>query len=644
MADSPLTPQEQAELNKGLTAANRLLKQRIDILKVISTFSKDSNAAMNNDIKLRKEVLKQFESQRKAIAELHAVNASEAQIERQRLKTLIDGTMHIEKQEALIKKVGAAWDIVSAKRANDVELLKKQGKIAQAAAQEIANSFKSQGPGAQNAAHAAASGAVKVHGAMDDPASMLEALGPWGILVKIIADVIDGARIMGAALHRAGAESGNFVKGYGTAAAEAMKITYQQTDLMWKYGMSTEEVSNLYQDLKNTGVGALGVVPKIGDALSETALNTMAFAKASGQTSAQVAGQMAMLTRLSKTSVVNLGTAYDKIFSMAERVAQAGVAGMSETIQATFSMAQQFSDIGMSISGISDVIDGVAGSIKRLGQGGGIENLTRISQGILGLSKAGEGWQSFMGQMSGLGGDFLTNLFRSQQRGPDMMNHASGAGSVDPIKNLEMFQRTMQQTAGKSVNPMQGQLIAEHMAAAMGIDRQTADIMLKMNPKEMRGAKGQEELKKIQQAAEDNNMSSKGMFDILRAILIGLIAKPLMWIWKHFASGDGDESQNQLSDSMDKLNAADKSAGGSGAMKGRNAGGYYSDAINADVKRSGAVRTRNADGTYNLETDTKGKDAKGHNVTNITIKVVDEHGKVLRIIKKQQAANTGASH
>ncbi len=588
MAGAPLTPQDVASVQSGLTAINKLLKDQLSVLKVISTFGKDNAARLGNDLKLKREILKEFKNEREAIAELHSVDRERAKTERQRLNLLVEGTKELYKQEAEIKKYSAAFDIVLTKRKQDVELLRTQGKLFQANAREIANSFKAQGPGWQNKANAGASAAVRASGAANDPASMLSALGPWGELVKIIVEVMDGIRKTTAEIQTASAESGNFANSLYTAKQDALNLAAGMTQLQsftTKYGMSLEDVTKLYTTLKSTGIASLGVIPKTAAALSDVALNVMSFAKNTNQSTEQVADQYAQMSRSFNISTDKLTDHYKKVFDVASSAAEMGIAKVSEMMQATFSLADSFKEVGINLDGVTKLVDGVAHAIKALGRPGGIDQIQKIASGILGITKASEGWQVFMAKMSGVGGGFAQTLFSAQQRKADFT--LPGANDFDPAKTIDMFKNTLSRTTGGIADPATRQFMVETMGKQVGMDTSTTQVFQKLMSGNLSKSQATSDLKKLHQAAIENNMSSKGMFDILRNILVGMIAKPIVYIWKLLAKTDADRKKaGAMASNLEKAEGNTRAAIGGDRDE---FGVLKKSAVGSDVTRSGMM-------------------------------------------------------
>ena len=636
-----LTPQQAQALLPMLQKINKLYVDSSKAAQLIFNATKGTVESSKGENAIRVEVLKNYQTEYATLKKMKDLGGDIYKQEKQRLQTLVDMDVKLDQYEATLSNINLINEKNMKTAEKEIDIMKKKGQMAKAYFAEVAmnarRSFQTESghTTGTSVAQGSANAVVGAHGVANDPASALTALGPWGAIIKIIADVIDGARMMGAALHTASAESGGFASSFGTAAKEAMNITEHQTELMARYGMTTEEVQKIYGELKSTGIAALGVVPQTGDAMSDLANDVMSFAKASNQATAQVAGQMAQLVRTNGIAKNKLTANYDKIFSAADRMAQKGQASMSEVVQATFSMNEQFSDMGMNISGISDVIEGVGDALKKLGRPEGIGNITKISEGILGLSKATEGWKVLMGQMGGIGGGFLNTLFKMQQRGTDLMNPK--ANSYNPMQDIQMFQATTSKLAA-SPDPRMRQLLTEKIGGQMGMDSSTVQVMQNLNSGKISQSKALVEMKKLHEAAKENNMSSKGMFDIIRNILVGMIAYPLMGIWKYFASGKEEKAQAA---SMQAAVGKASRQTGSTMESGRNEVGITGKSLYSDANRSGGIRVSSGGANIHIP--------QNQIVLNQTL-TVDKNGMVhiankeatkvsLRVNSKQNNAN-----
>lgn len=587
-----LTPQEASALAATLAKINKSYIDAGKSAQLLYNATKNTAAAAKGEAAIRVEVLKSYQTEYATLQKLAKINMDQYKTEKARLQILVDMDVRLEKQEAILENINKLNEKNKKVQEQEIDIMKKKGQMARAYFSEVAmnarRSFQTESghTNATSVVHGSANAAVAAHGVANDPGAALNNMGPYGMILKIIADVIDGARLMGAALHSASAEAGGFADSFGTAAREAINITSQQTNLMTEYGMTTEEVSNVYKELKGTGLAALGVIPQTGDAMSALALDTISFAKASNQATAQVSAQMAALVRTNGMAKEKLSGAYDKIFSAADRMAKKGLASMSEIVQATFSMNESFKEMGMNVGGISNIIEGVGDALKKLGRPGGIDMITKVADGILGLSKASEGWQVLMGKMSGMSGGFLQTLFTTQQRGANMMNPQ--ANEYDPMKNIAMFKSMISKTANRAPDPRMRQFLTEKMGGQMGMDTGTVQVMQQMMSGKMSQNKAVIEMKKLHEAAKENNMSSKGMFDILRNILIGMIAKPLMYIWKWTAKGS-DKAEAERMTNM--VNQAGKQSNEPLKKEGRNAAGIMGQSLESDVTRTAALRT-----------------------------------------------------
>jgi hypothetical protein len=354
------------------------------------------------------------------------------------------------------------------------------------------------------------------------------------------------------------------------------------------------------------------------------------FAKNTGQADDQVIAQFAEMTRLNGLSTTALRGNYMELMGDAKKVAGTMRATTTETMQAIFSLDAQFSDMGINIQSIGDVIGGVAQAFKELQMGGTIKDFQEVASQILGISKASEGALVMMGKMNGMTGSFAKILFEVQGRDPK-----TGAITQNSKSAFDNFSKMSTEM--------------DAITTRMGGDQQTKTMMRMKMMKDMfhfddKGASAAIKLwqdykasdgklskgnigasfDKMREAAQEEQMNSKGMFDIIRELLMGFIAKPIIAIWKLIAHWQNDSAgegrANEISSKLDKYDAA-------GTEKDR-AGVLHNAATQAGGARGGGVTS-------------VAKPRGSANSSHVTVTIQDPNGKQLAAVKAQQAANTG---
>lgn len=627
MATQDLTPSEVKALLPLLQKMNKLTADTAKSAQQIFMATKGTAFEAKGEKLIRTEIAKQYANEYATLANIAKISTDLYKKEKDRLKNLIDLDTTLEKQETILHNINKENEKSLKIQNQEIDIMRKKGSMLRAHMAEIAlnarRNFQTESghTTASSIAQGSANAAVGAHGAANDPASVLSSLGPWGVLAKIILDVIDGARILGATLQKSAAASGHFVDSVESSRKESQNLFSQQTALMTNYGVTVEEVSQIYQDLRSTGIAALGVIPETGDAMTQLAQDTMAFAKASNQSTAQVAGQFAALMRTNRQAKSQLEASYRAIYSAAERMARDGAATIEESIQSIFSLNEQFKSMGLNVQSISSVVEGVSKALKDLKQGGGIDAINKISSGIINLSNASEGWKVLMGKFSGMGGDFLDTLYRVQQRGEDMMNPK--ADTYNAQKDIAMFNQMAGKIAGRTPDKRMGQFLTEKMGEGMGLDRQTVQVMQKMRSGAISQDQGLADMKAIRDATKEQNMSSKSMFDILRQILLGMIAKPIIGIWKLVAGWRGDQASAAMAASAEgAVNQAIDKSSSSESLKGRDAAGF----LGGTTARSGAIRNAGAGGPG----------SPGSSQSDVKVTIVYDKDGVARLMTEQQ--------
>jgi len=585
---------------------------------------------------MEKDAKKQLQTEYAALNVLKQrgiLDAAQLVIAKNKVKFMLEETTALRNQKAIINDISKMNELNITKARQAVELAKEEGKNLKASALAFKERFKNEKTGKVDTGHA-------IKGAADiaeDPKEAIKSLGVWGMIATMIADVYDGVTLLAADLQKASAESGNFATSVASSRRESMALYDSQISLMTKYGMTVKETAQIYGELKNTGIAALGVIPQTGTAMSDMALDVMSFAKATNQSTSEISEQYADMMRKFGKNEGDLSKVYGQIYATARNAAAEGIAKVSEMMKATFSLADAFSSVGMSIEGVNKVTNNVVKAMAALGRPGGVENVQRIAQGILGITKASEGWQVFMGKMNGAQGGYAKTLFSQQQRGADFK--LPGKGGFDPMKTIQSFQSMIGKTTGGIGDANTRQLFTEKMGAQVGMDTETTQVMQKIQSGAMTQKAGAVELKKLHEAAVKNNMSSKGMFDILREILMGMIAKPILAIWKLLAKfplmgGASDEDREHMDKMSEKIDTPPASAIGSDVTKSGLMMVHAGNKVSPAAKRtaySGGGGGGGVNLSFNISIDEK----------SLHKKFMEMEKNTLEVIQKQQSANFG---
>jgi hypothetical protein len=587
MAD--LTPAQAKEL---ADAYQKALKISVDLSKkaqLVYLATKNTKSEANAVLGLRQQVMKTYATEYAALKKIAETNKALASIEAQRLKTLVNMDVELEKQESILNNINLQNEKARKIQDQELDIMRKKGQMLRAYLSDLKLSAKRafQTESGHTTATSVAQGTAKTGaggiGIAQDPKQMLQALGPWGIIIGFIADIIDGVRMMGGELHKASAESGKFADSFENTRKESQNLFSNQIELMTRYGLTVKEAGQIYGELKSTGLEALGVIPQTGDALNNLALDVMSFAKATNQSTAQVAEQYAQIVRTfgkDSRNAKQLTDTYNKIFTVASKAADAGFGKMSELVSTVFSLGEAFKDVGMSADSVVRVVNGMTGALKSLKFAANAADINRIASGILGITKASEGWQVFMGKLSGMSGGYAQTLFQMQQRGSDFA--LPGAGKFDAGKTIQSFRGMLNATTGGISDPMTKQLMIEKMGQQVGMDTQTTQVFQRLMSGGMDEGAAKSDLEKIHKAAIDNNMSTKGMFDMLKEILVGMIAKPILFIWKLLARWKGTDKEKEaakkMGDAFDKVDQPQEKTSG-----------IRHSAIGSDVTRSGLM-------------------------------------------------------
>lgn len=581
--------QDDARIAQEYAATiDKIKKATVDLAtktKMVYAALKQNGAAAKNSLDINKQIASMYRAEIESLRKIKDLDETVWKIERERVKQLMKQSTEIFKQEAILEDIAKVNDLITSKLNNQIKIYQQQGRIIKANMLEFTKQFRDPNTGKVSTAHA---GAATTEIAQD-PKKMLQSLGPWGLIIGFIADIIDGVRMMGGELHKASAESGKFADSFDSTRKESQALFDSQISLMAKYGLTVKEAGQIFGELKSTGLAALGVIPETGTALSNLALDVMSFAKATSQSTGQVAEQYAQIVRTfgkDSRNARQLTDTYNKIFTVASKAAQAGFGKMSELVQTVFTLGEAFKDVGMSADSVVRVVNGMAGALKSLKFAANASDINRIASGILGITKASEGWQVFMGKLSGMSGGYAQTLFTMQQRGAD--SALPGAGKFDAGKTIQSFRSMLNATTGGISDPMTKQLMIEKMGQQVGMDTQTTQVFQRLMSGGMDEGAAKSDLEKIHKAAVDNNLTTKGMFDILREILVGMIAKPIIGIWRFLSRFSSSQATPEEKARMEKLGKTVEQAGGA-TEKSEESSGLRHSAIGSDVTRSGMM-------------------------------------------------------
>jgi hypothetical protein len=574
MADSPITDLEVLKrvkesykaINDEISKASKLTAMDFSLLQKLNKQASVLGAFEKELVANKK---KSFEYEYKTLEAAKKIGAITEKIydkEKSKLDVLV-------KQRVETDKIKSGWEIFD----RTTSALKEQGKawnyIAANVREAYKNAFFDQKSGKMSVGQ---SGASAVNAA-NDPSAILNLLGPWGIILKQIIEIIDGVRVMTGELHKAAAASGSFATGFGKARGEAMALTDAQARLTASYGMTADEVSKIYQTMKATGIEALGAVRGFNTEMGDFAESAWMYAKATGEEISAVAERYADLIRNFGVPQKEVIGTYGSILESANKVAQLGITTTTKYMQAVFSLADSFADVGVNIQGVNKILYSTAGALKNLNFPAAM--LEKVAQGLMGVTRASEGWQVFMAKMAGVQGGYTSALFSAQQRGAGGM--MPGGGEFDITKTFEMMKSALfKPTSGLSGDVKQ--LMIERMGSQYGMDPRTTQVFQKLATGGLSEGGAFKQFKDLQKAAKEQQMSTKGMFDIIKNILVGIIGKAVVAIWQLLAKspfmggGVKGPSSKQLA-MMNKLSGKEEPTN----MK--------EGAIGATIKRSGLM-------------------------------------------------------
>lgn len=457
--------------------------------------------------------------------------------EKQRLNELIKLDKLNATQGAVLKELNKTNQGRLQALREEALIAKGLGKNLSAAWLEFKDKFRNQSTGKVDAGHATAA----VIGVAQDPLGALTAIPGWGVLIKLIVDVFDKTRRLTGELSAASAAGGDFVGSMEKASKEAMTLSVAGVGLD-TLGFSVDELAETFKTLKGTGIRAFG---EMSGALTTHAKAVIAYSKAAGESQEAVAQRMASLVRNFGVQAGDVEGTYTELIDSAIHAAKKGYTTTAGYMSMVQSLGEAFADTGVSILGVNKILSSVGSTMEKLGRP--MQNMQKIASGIMGITKAGEGWQVFMARMSGVQGGYAATLFKAQQRGPN--GQLAKAGEMDPAKYVQMARNMLLKPTAGIADQSTRQLMIEKLGSQMGMDTETTQVFQKMSAGKMGAGEAGTTLKKLWDESKKQNMSTKGMFDIIKNILTNLIALPVLGMYSImkatagiFGAGDSKES------------------------------------------------------------------------------------------------------
>ena len=523
MADDEQYAEQLEKENENRQKNIQTMQRQVDLLKSLDAANSDVYAI---ETKMAAQLKEKYKEERKIIAEQMRLNkgVNEAQMKKLKAQSKeVTKLQELEKassaSQAAIERMTRVTRASSQARKDEIKEMEAAGKKMRANWEKWKDSFKDD-DGTVNKGTVAK--------AILNPIDAISQANPIvGMMIKFIVDTIDSVRKLKGEMMEASAASGQFGKSANMAAIEAQSLAQSQMEFTLQ-GLDVEKVAGIYKELKNTGLAAMGIIPRIPGELSKAAKASIMFAKASGESTQEVAERFASLQRNFGVSQKNYVNEYNRILGSAQEAAEDGITTTAGYMQTVMSLGMAFTDTGASIAGVNSIVQGVGKTMKELGRP--MANLQKVAQGIMGITKASEGWQVFMGRMSGMQGGYAQTLFKMQQRGPG--GQLAKAGEMDPTKYVAAAKNMLlKPTAGISDQATR-QLMIERLGSQLGMDSETTQIFQKMSAGKMSTSQAGADMKKLWEEAKESNMSQKGMFDIIKNILMGLIAKPILWIYE----------------------------------------------------------------------------------------------------------------
>jgi len=478
-------------------------------------------------------------------------------------------------------------------------------------------------------------------GAKDIEANTIAALGPWGQIVKMIVDVIDGVRQTRSELTKAAADTYSFADAYGAANRESINTNKNVAELMVRYGRSKDEVIGLTKALKSSGFRDFGADVVSADGhLNDFAKNALGMADATGQSIDALVGQYAAVRRTFmdiKSSPEAVAKAYKGMYAQGKALANQGLGiKPSEWTAQVMGLGDAFSSVGMSMKSIGDVAGTVTRAIGRMGYA--IKDSAKITQQLLGAVNAtSDGWKVLIGQQSGMGGGFAETLFGMQQRGANMK--MPGAGGFDAATFVKQMGGAIQKLTG-GIGGASGQYVTEQVTKSMGLDAQSTAVLQELQNGTISQEEAEVSMNKIADAAKEAAKDSKGMFEILKTILIGMIAKPIIMIYDAITQMLGIAQDPSMAGAKDAMNKMSSGANGLELLTGGMVMGHAKEQmVGGKLLPVASTRPLNRDAA----SGGGGSNQFSFNINidegNISRQFKEMENKTVRLMKKQQAGN-----
>ncbi len=656
MAD--LTPAEaQAQANSAAAAAKSYkdisTQQGLIYATLVKMGVSQTKLKASRD-EIYKTTLRELTAERAIVESLKSKLGNHTKLSKlaqKNLDNLVSSTVELKKQEGIYSQLTKLSDINVARQRQTIENLKIEGGLRSKIKALVKETFQNKEgvatiPSVAGGVGKMAGGTV---GIASHPESVINALGPWGELVKLIVDVIDNLRSMRGQLSAASAAGGDFGRTYAKANAEATMLKSSQAELMLAYGQTTDEATKQISEMKRAALTGFGDMSR---GLTSDYKDIYTFAAATDQSTQEVISQYASMRRISGITQRETQATYKKIFDSANDAAVKGMASVSDWMKGVFGLSDSFKDVGFNLLGIDKLMRNVAGGIKSLGQAGGIDRITAIASGLMNISKAAEGWQVFMAKMAGAQGGYASALFSAQQRTAGGM--LPEQGKFDINKSFDMLRSALLNPTKGIADPQMRQLMIEKIGTQYGLDARMVQVFQKMQSGQIGEGAARVSMKQMFDQARSTQIDQKGMFEIIRNILVGLIAKPIIGMYglmqKMFLTND-EEKQN-LADVRAGLSRATEKSGAT-TVADYNANAPRS-ALGSDVMKSGImmvhagnqivpVAQRRAYGSSANGGDSNSNINFSINLTvdpkNLHKKFVEMEREVISLLNKQQRAN-----
>ena len=424
---------------------------------------------------------------------------------------------------APLKEIIAAKERAVAPLKEEAELLKKQGGLLDnlKAKQLELNALRKE-KGAGHTVGTVAAGAV---GLAQDPSKIYDVMGPWGQVLKVIVSIIDGVRNMAGGFLNASAAAGQFGKAADASFSLAEDVQSHSADTLLKFGMDAEHVGKNLTALMNTGLFKASELQKN---FANVAMTMEVFSKATGQSLEQVAGQIAELKR-NFTLTKDAGEEYTDMIGDAQKVAEAGIMTVGEYMQKITGLGKAFAGAGFEASKTSKFLADMSLNFKKMGASA--ELINQMTTSIVQANNASQEWKAMFGAIGGgATGGFMGALKRFEQRGPGM---SLIGRHVDASQQAGDMARTFA-ILTRGQNTEMATLMSQQMAQQANMTPEAGEALMKL-------AKGgfktdspetKASWKSLVEETKSSNIWSKDLMELLKQILLGVLGKIIIGIWK----------------------------------------------------------------------------------------------------------------